>query len=169
MLGFALFAGCAEKGAKGTYKKLPPRKPPAAGETRKAPAEAPAEAPQRQVEKDVIRPAAPEAAMTPQHQASMRLVDRGNAQLASGDAERAATTFREAVNVDARNGVAYYSLALAESKRGQTAIAAGLLDKAEALLDRDPEWLGRIDELRTQLGISVTPRPVVPSPIDQSF
>lgn len=106
--------------------------------------------------------------LTPQRQASMRLVEKGRAQLEAQDADRAAAVLMDAVNVDASNGVAYYYLAAANQQLGRNEIALGLLDKAEALLGADPEWMGRIDELRAAMGGAVT-TPVGPSPIDQQF
>lgn len=107
--------------------------------------------------------------MTPQRQASMRLVEKGRALADSGDYERAAASFRDAINVDGSNGIAYYYMASADAKLGQIDVALGLLDKAEALLGADAEWMAKIDELRTDLGVPHSERPVVPSPIDQAF
>lgn len=107
-------------------------------------------------------------AVTPQRQASLKLVDRGKALIDSKEYERAAASFRDAINLDARNGVAYYYLAMADAKLGQFEVALGLLEKAEALLGADEEWMGRIDELRLDIGAPVS-KPVVPSPIDQAF
>lgn len=98
----------------------------------------------------------------------MRLVEKGKAELSAHDADRAAAIFMDAVNVDASNGVAYYYLAVANHELGKTEIALGLLDKAEATLGADPEWMGKIDELRASMGGADT-TPVGPSPIDQQF
>lgn len=154
---------------KGPYKKLPSKGKAPTTQTQKTPEKTSEKTPTGPaVQKDVIRPATPEAVTTPARTASLRVVERGKTQLASNDIDRAAVSFREAVNIDSSNGVAYYYLALAESKRNQSAIALGLLDKAEALLAGDSQWMTRVDELRSQLG-GTPSRPVVPSPIDQSF
>ena len=107
-------------------------------------------------------------AMTPQRQASMKLVDKGKAMLDANDPSRAADTLMAAVNIDSTNGVAYYYLAVANEKLGQHDVAMGLLDKAEALLGADDEWRARIDQMRGGMDAS-TPKPVVPSPIDVAF
>lgn len=107
--------------------------------------------------------------MTPRRQASMRLVDKGNVFVASMDYERAAALFRDAINVDGSNGVAYYYMAVADAKLGAVDVAAGLLDKAEAMLGADSEWMTKIDELRTELGLSPAAHPTAPSPIDEAF
>ena len=106
--------------------------------------------------------------MTPQRQASNRLVSKGKALIDSGDFDRAAGVLMDAVNVDSSNGVAYYYLAVANVKLGNNEVAAGLLDKAEAQLGADEEWQSKINQLRAGLGIP-EPTPVVQSPIDVSF
>jgi tetratricopeptide (TPR) repeat protein len=164
LCGLTLLAGCADFQKKPSHKKLPAReykapKAPAGGVT----------APTQEAPKSVIRPAAPATApATPARQASDRLVAKGQALLDAKDYERAASAFREAANVDAQNGAAYYYLALAQARLGQPDVAAGLLDKAEALLNGDPEWTARIDELRAEVG-GAPPKPLVSSPIDKSF
>lgn len=111
---------------------------------------------------------APEAVVGPERQASDRLLTKGRAILEQGDYERAASAFSDAVNVDTTNGAAYYYLALARARQGETDVALGILDKAEALLAHDEDWTARIDELRKELG-SGGSHEVVPSPLDQSF
>ncbi|MFH0800008.1 MAG: hypothetical protein V2A66_07515 [Pseudomonadota bacterium] len=113
------------------------------------------------------RPSTAETA-TPQRQASMRLVEKGKALMDAQNFDRASATFRDAINVDASNGLAYYYLAAADAKTAQAAVALGLLDKAEALLGADAEWMDRINELRSELGAPAS-KPTVPSPIDQAF
>lgn len=105
--------------------------------------------------------------VTPKRAASMQLVERGKALLDVEDADRAAAVLMDAVNVDGSNGVAYYYLAAANQRLGKHEIALGLLDKAEAMLGADGEWMGRIDELRAAMGQTTTP--IGPSPIDQGF
>ena len=116
--------------------------------------------------KEVSRPQ--QAASTPQRKASSRLVEKGMLFLDDADYERAASVFRDAVNVDTTNGIAYYYLAFAHARMEEPDVALGLLDKAEALLGYDEDWTKRIDELRGELGAE-GPREVVPSPIDEAF
>lgn len=153
---------------------VPPKKPPAAKKQtpKKIDTQKKKEIPEtpETPETDVVRPnAKPSTAdtITPQRQASQRLVDRGKILMEAGDLEKASTTFRDAVNVDAGNGIAYYHLAEVNAKIGKKDVALGLLDKAEALLGADEGWAARINLLRTELGAST--RPIVPSPIDQVF
>ena len=167
LCSFTLIAGCTGFQKKPPQKKLPPGTHKV--QPKKPGGQAPGEAgPERQLPKDVMRPAAPSTEATPARTASDRLVEKGKSFLDAKDYERAATTFREAVNVDTRNGPAYYYLALAQARLGQSDVAAGLLDKAEALLNGDAEWTEKIDALRSELG-SAHPKPVVPSPIDRAF
>lgn len=83
----------------------------------------------------------------------MRLVELGKSLIAGGEFDRAAAMLRDAINVDPGNGVAYFHLAEADVKLGQGDAAAGLLDKAEALLGADGDWMERIEALRGELGI----------------
>jgi tetratricopeptide (TPR) repeat protein len=162
LIGLVLIAGCAGFERKPAQKRLPPR-------THKVQPKTPGEAaPERQLPKDVMRPAAPAAAATPARTASDRLVEKGTSFLDAKDYERAQSAFREAVNVDPQNGPAYYYLAFAQSRLGNATTAAGLLDKAEALLNGDGEWAEKIDALRAELG-SLPSKPVLPSPIDRAF
>lgn len=82
----------------------------------------------------------------------MRLVEQGKLLLDQDELEAATVAFRDAVGVDGTNGVAYYYLALAYTRMDRPEVAVGLLDKAEALLGDDKEWMDRIDELRIELG-----------------
>lgn len=88
--------------------------------------------------------------------------------MAADEYERAASVLRDAINIDSTNGVAYFYLAECDAKLGQTEVALGLLDKAEALLGANTEWMTKIDELRASLG-GPSSRPLAPSPIDQTF
>jgi Tfp pilus assembly protein PilF len=144
----SVLAGCAKE-TKPAHKKLPP--------VRREP-------------KDAIRPyeQAPETVSTPARQASDRLVEKGKSFLDGGKLERAKSTFRDAVNVDSNNGVAYYWLAITQGRLGETDVAMGLLDKADALLSRDPDWSERIEKARKDLGIGPSNH-VVPSPVDEAF
>jgi len=102
--------------------------------------------PSRQVE--TKKPQPPPEIYTPQRKASDRIVEKGKVQLDQENYERALQFFQDAVNIDSANGVAYYYLALTNVKLEQEDIALGLLDKAEALLQHDPTWLGKVEELR---------------------
>jgi tetratricopeptide (TPR) repeat protein len=163
----SLLAGCADFQKKPPQKKLPSRtqKVQPKSPSGRVPGEV---TPERELPKDTMRPAATAPAATPAKAASDRLIDKGKGLLDAKDYERAASAFREAVGVDAQNGPAYYYLALAQVRLGQTSSAAGLLDKADTLVGNDPEWTQRIDALRAELGVT-SQRPVVPSPIDKAF
>ncbi|MFH1829619.1 MAG: hypothetical protein ABH871_02425 [Pseudomonadota bacterium] len=121
-------------------------------------------------EPDAIRPyeTSKEEALTPARQASDRLVEQGKLFLEKNEIERAASTFRDAINVDTKNGEAYYFLALTHVKLSEPDVAEGLLDKAEALLSHDPEWSERIDQTRRDMGMGPK-KEVTPSPIDEAF
>ncbi len=125
---------------------------------------------ERREPKDAIRPyeQAPETVSTPARQASDRLVEKGRSFLDDGELERAKSTFRDAVNVDSNNGVAYYWLAITQGRLGEADVALGLLDKADALLSRDPDWSERIEKARKDMGMGPSNH-VVPSPIDEAF
>jgi tetratricopeptide (TPR) repeat protein len=59
--------------------------------------------------------------------------------------------FQDAINVDPRNGEAYYYLALTDFYLGQYDESVGLLDKAKALLGYDERWLERIENLKASI------------------
>ncbi|HPM40855.1 MAG TPA: hypothetical protein PLY45_00270 [bacterium] len=161
-MALAFLVSCAGAPKKPAYKKIPPAgKPPA---ERAEPAK-PAPVPEAQ--RANVRPSTMDA-VTPQRQASMKLVGKGKEFLKAGDADRAASVLMDAVNVDSSNGVAYYYLAVASAKQGKAEVAEGLLDKAEALLGADEEWGARIDDLRANLGAPGSDK-IVTSPIDVSF
>jgi tetratricopeptide (TPR) repeat protein len=105
-------------------------------------------------QKEVIRPAEQQEAVgagTPQRAASRQLVESGMVQLEAKNYELAAVRFQDAINVDPRNGAAYYYLALADFYLEQYDTAVGLLDKAEALLRHDERWMERIENLRATI------------------
>ncbi len=112
------------------------------------------------VEEQVRKPKAPPIIYTPQRKASDRIVAKGKAQLENENYERALQLFQDAVNVDSANGEAYYYLALAQVKMEQNHLALGLLDKAEALLQHEPIWLEKIQNLRQEIGGEVLEKPV---------
>jgi len=111
---------------------------------------------------------APEVKAGPERVASDQLVDKGRKLMDQGDFDRAASAFGSAVNVDTTNGAAYYYLALARARQGDTEAALGILDKADALLMHDEAWAEKIAELRKELGAPASGE-IVPSPLDQSF
>lgn len=142
---FLSFAGCAKQP---TFKKLPkPSGTPTQQEKEEMPQ---TEAPEKQTPEPTRTNVKPSTAdeLTPQRQASMKLVDRGKSLMNANDYDRAAGAFRDAVSVDTTNGVAYFWLAQAEVDLGHPELAIGLLDKAEALLGADAEWMKKIDDLK---------------------
>jgi Tfp pilus assembly protein PilF len=145
----AVIGGCAKE-TKPAHKRIPPK--------------------ERREPKDAIRPyeQAQPVPITPARQASNQLVEKGKSLLDAGALERAQSTFRDAVNVDAGNGVAYYWLAIAQGRLGENDAALGLLDKADAMLGRDPEWSEKIDQARKDLGMGPSNN-IVPSPVDEAF
>lgn len=124
--------GCAEKAP--PHRRIPSGKKPA--------------------EKEVVRPVterpAP-AAATPQGAVAQSLVARGVTYLDQKNYELAAVRFQDAINVDPRNGEAYYYLALADFYLEQYDVAIGLLEKAMSLLGSDPLWAERIENLRASI------------------
>lgn len=114
-----------------------------------------------------VRPSTKDA-VTPQRQASMKLVAKGKELLDRRDPEQAANVLMNAVNVDPSNGVAYYYLAVANEEMGQHDVAMGLCDKAEALLGADDAWLVRINQLRGGIDEPAKQR-MIQSPIDAAF
>ncbi len=149
IVAVSLLAGCAKE-TRPAHKRLPPT--------------------ERREPKDAIRPyeQVPETRVTPARIASNRLIEKGSVLLDGGDLERAKSTFRDAVGVDTSNGVAYYWLAITQARLGAVDVAQGLLDKADALLSRDPEWSEKIDKARKDMGMGPSDR-VVPSPVDEAF
>ena len=132
-------AGCAGKSTR-SYKKLP-----TVDEKGSA---------------DVVRPVsvAPVGGVeSPERKASMRLVYRGKGFLDEHDLQGAATSFRDALNVDGTNGIAFYYLAYVYAGLGKRELALGLLDKADALLSANEEWMKRISGLKEELGDPPSP------------
>ena len=108
----------------------------------------------RPPKKDVIRPADTqpvERPVTPQSTASQKLIRDGLVLLDQKNYELAAVRFQDAINVDSRNGEAYYYLALADFYLEQYDESIGLLDKAKALLLHDQRWLERIENLKASI------------------
>ncbi len=134
-------SGCAGKGRRGgAHKKLP-----TIGDEGSS---------------DVVRPVsvAPVGGVeSPERKASMRLVYAGKSFLDAHDLEGAENSFRDAVNVDGTNGIAYYYLAYVHAGLGERDSALGLLDKAEAMLSENEEWMERINGLKEELGVKPAP------------
>lgn len=110
----------------------------------------------RTSQKDIIRPAeaqkeAPESVSSPQRAASNQLVDKGLNYMDAKNYELAAVRFQDAINIDPRNGIAYYYLAMSDYYMGQSDEALGLLDKAQALIGYDERWNERIENLRASI------------------
>lgn len=104
--------------------------------------------------KDVIRPAEQrpaEEVASPQRVASNQLVDKGLNHLDAKEYELAAVRFQDAINIDPRNGIAYYYLAMTDYYTGQSDVALGLLDKAQSLIGHDAKWNERIENLRASI------------------
>lgn len=120
--------GCArERG-----KRLPEKRP--------APAEAPAEdLPESQ------------RILTPRRDASQRLVQIGQSYLEVGQTDKAVQTFQEAINVDSENGVAYFYMAKALSRRGSYDDALHLLERAATFLGGEEPWRERVEGLRVEI------------------
>ena len=128
-----IVSGCAKKGGE-VHKKLPP------------------DVKRGDVMRPISVPPPAEGAPTPERRASIRLVARGKAYLDSDKLDLARTNFRDAINVDTTNGVAYYFLALTYYYLNRPDLAKGLLDKSSQLITSDEKWQKKIDELRVELG-----------------
>jgi len=147
VIASCMLTGCATKGP--SHKRIPAGKKPA--------------------RKDVIRPAeqqqATPVAATPKGVASQRLVENGLTLLDRKNYDLAAVRFQDAINVDPRNGQAYYYLALADFYLEQYDAAVGLLDKAETLLGNDDRWVERIENLRASILTDGQPTDTAAEPI----
>lgn len=91
---------------------------------------------------------------TPARLASNEVVAEGLASLKAGQFERALQSFQEATTLDGSNGVAYYYLARTHFTMGHVEQAAGILDRAEALLAQSEEWSLRIAAFREELALA---------------
>lgn len=120
--------------------------------------------PQGEVELQVRQPeAAVITANSPQRQASIQVVVQGKQFLSRQDFEKALQLFQEAVTLDGSNGIAYYYIARTQYELGQYNHAAGVLDRAEALLAESQEWQMSIQALREAIRLSVAQRPQTPA------
>lgn len=117
---------------------------------------------------EVIRPAEEErkaAEFTPQRAASQQLVENGLNHLDEKNYELAAVRFQDAINVDPRNGEAYYYLALSDYYLEQYDTAIGLLDKALSLLTGDEAWMEKIENLKASILADTSEEPTEEQPL----
>lgn len=84
---------------------------------------------------------------TPEREASQQVVEEGKGYLITGRTAEAERRFERATRIDPTNGFAYYWLGRARVEAGDTAAAAGVLEKAEGLLGPYPEWRDRAARL----------------------
>ncbi|MDO8494065.1 MAG: tetratricopeptide repeat protein [Deltaproteobacteria bacterium] len=111
----------------------------------------PAPPPGQELPTDLQTPTSLPPPLHPKREASQRIVQDGLRSMEQGEFEKASQTFQEAINVDSRNGVAYFYMSQALFKMHQTEDARGLLDRAESLLRDQPHWLEKITEFRTSM------------------
>ncbi len=90
---------------------------------------------------------------TPENHASMELVKVGKDYLNTHQYAKASNCFRDAINIDNQNGIAYYHLALVYLYEGHIYLVEGVLDQAAFLLAHDDEWHERIEELRSEIEV----------------
>ena len=112
-------------------------------------------------------PGAPTEDLTPQREASERIAEIGQQELANGETDKAIHTLQEAINIDPQNGTAYYWLAKAHSLQQDYAQSLGLLEKAESLADDQSELHQKILDLKEAInGASQPPAeaPETPPP-----
>lgn len=140
-------AACAHGGREESAGEPPA---PRAGEPPAATAE-PARPAPREVSTDRANAADPGAG-TPQRRSSLGAVEEGKGYLIAGQPAVAARRFETATRIDPTNGFAWYWLGRARIALGDRSGAAGVLEKAEALLGPYPEWRARAAELRAGLG-----------------
>lgn len=113
---------------------------------REKPKSKPRRAPARQT---IQKPAPkPEELSTPQREASSRILEIGEQELAVGDLDKAIHTIQESINIDPENGMAYYLLGKAYFQKKDFSQALGLLDKADSLLEDRLEAQQKVRELR---------------------
>src|SRR3989338_8610550 len=141
-----LFSACAT-GQKGKLKQISKRPVIQKIERERAP--------ETGAKKEIIRtePRPFAVSATPKARASAKMVEDGRRLLVSGDVQGASLAFQEAINVDPKNGIAYYYLAKAKFELGEHVQASGVLDKAEELLQGSKEWMEAISILREMIKI----------------
>lgn len=89
-----------------------------------------------------------EDVQTPEKRAAYQLVQEGLKALKEKDLGRAESKFQEAIRLAPLYGIAYYWLARAKYELEKFERALNLLDRAKILLERNPKWQQRIQELR---------------------
>jgi tetratricopeptide (TPR) repeat protein len=87
---------------------------------------------------------------SPERSASNALIDQGETSFHRGLYDQAASSFQEAVTVDAANGAGYYWLALTKLRSGEYGEAEGLIEKAATLLSNRPEWSEKLEILQRE-------------------
>ncbi|MHB8483890.1 MAG: tetratricopeptide repeat protein [Nitrospiria bacterium] len=83
-------------------------------------------------------------AETPRRMASLHLTERGKNELEHGELKKAMDRFEKAIGLDAENSAAYYFFAEARFKQKAYDQSLTLLDRAEQLLNRQPDWLVKV-------------------------
>ena len=81
---------------------------------------------------------------SPRRMASLHLTEKGKNELDHGDLKKAMDRFEKAIGLDARNSAAYYFFAEARFKQKAYDQSLTLLDRAEQLLNRQPDWLVKV-------------------------
>lgn len=107
--------------------------------------DAPAPRP-REISTDRANAADPGAG-TPRRNSSSSLVEEAKGYLIAGQPDAAARRLLRAIRIDPSNGFAYYHLGRARIALGDRARAAGVLEKAVALLGPYPEWRAAAERL----------------------
>ena len=79
------------------------------------------------------------------------MVEDGRRLLVLSEGPSASLAVQEAINVDPKNGIAYYYLAKAKFELGENVQASGVLDKAEELLQGSKDWMEAISILREMI------------------
>lgn len=82
--------------------------------------------------------------LTPQHLASLRLVDIGKQNIESGNYDHAINVLEKAITIDSYNGYAYYYLSLAWLRKDQPSRALEFARKAELLSQGKTSQLRRV-------------------------
>ena len=80
----------------------------------------------------------------PRRMASLHLTEKGKGELERGDLKKAMDRFEKAIGLDAKNSAAYYFFAEARFKQKEYHQSLTLLDRAEQLLNQQPDWLAKV-------------------------
>ncbi|MBI1821226.1 MAG: tetratricopeptide repeat protein [Nitrospirae bacterium] len=81
---------------------------------------------------------------TPRRMASLHLTEKGKSELEHGDLKKAMDRFEKAIGLDAQNSAAYYFFAEARFKQKEHYQSLTLLDRAEQMLNQQPDWLVKV-------------------------